>query len=136
MKLSFQDIGAIGSVLALLWGAFVGIKKFFLKKFFIKKADIRANFFKCNKSWKIRIYNASSEELEAIDIRVYFPEEDNYSVNWDSENDSFPSLKKHASFDITVLLYTTSPDYTTIRIEWKQPKSKKIFTCSETLSLR
>lgn len=95
---------------------------------------MRVNFFRTGKSWRFRIYNSSEEEIEARNIRVIFPDEE-YHVQWDSKKDMFPSLKRHGSFDIYALIYTSTNSHTTVRIEWNQEGSNKVFSTLETVSL-
>ncbi len=133
--LSVQDWCAIIGAIAVIGGGVFGFYKWLKRKFKVKEAKIRINFIKLGKSWRFRVYNSSDEDIEATNIRVIFPDGDKYYVQWDSEKDSFPSLKRHDSFDIYAMLYEKSARHTTVRLEWNQEGSKKIFTTSETVSL-
>lgn len=93
-----------------------------------------STFSRLEKVGVSRIYNSSEEEIEALNIRVIFPDEE-YHVQWDSQKDMFPSLKRHGSFDIYALIYTSTHSHTTVRIEWNQEGSNKVFSTLETVSL-
>lgn len=124
-------IAAIGGVCGfLMW-----LNKYLKNKYVIRPAKIRVNFFKYGKGWRFRIYNSSDEEIEALNLKVHFSDEDTYNVNWNSDKEMYPSLKQHASFDIHAYLYESSPRFTTITLEWEQAGSNKIFTTKETVSL-
>lgn len=133
---SVQDWGAFIGAVAAVCGGILWLTKWLNKKLKKPTADMRVNFFKVGKSWRFRIYNSSEEDIEALNIKVYFPEEDEYAINWDSSKEQHPSLKRHGSFDIVAHLYTTSPRHTTVRLEWNQAGSKKLFTTSETVALK
>lgn len=134
-ELSVQDWGAIVSVISVIGGSILGLCKWLKRKLRVKEAKIRINLIKLGNSWRFRVYNASDEDIEALNIRVLFPNEDGYDVQWDSEKDSFPSLKRHGNFDIFAVLYTSSTYHTTIQLKWNQVGSKKQFTTTETVSL-
>lgn len=133
-NLSVQDWCAIVGTIIALCGVFWGIAKFFHKKMSVKAAKLRANFFKSNKSWNLRIYNASEEDIEAFNIEVIFPDNDGIITSWECDKDKYPSLKKHGHFDIKVMLCTSAPDILPIEIIWDQGKHK--FTATETVQLR
>ena len=135
-----QDLSAaIGAVIAIggvLFGAFKGLAKLLLwikHKSNPQAANIRANFFKQGKGWRIRIYNASDNDIHAENIQVIIPETKGVYSHWD-ETKTFPCLKKHGSFDIHVLLCTSAPDFMSITIKWVQ--DKKEFNVTETVQLR
>ena len=137
---SFQDwAAAIGTIIAIggvVFGALKGIGKLFLwlKRWYKPQAaDIRANFFKQGKSWRIRVYNASESDIYAEKVQVIIPDTEGVYVRWD-DSKTFPCLKKHGSFDISVLLCTSAPDFMPIIIKWVQGKKK--FSVTETLQLR
>lgn len=134
-ELSVQDWCAIIGAMAVIVGALFGFYKWLKRKLKVKEAKIRINFFKLGKSWRFRVYNSSDEDIEATNIRVIFPDGDEYAVQWNSEKDSFPSLKRHGSFDIYAMLYTSSARHTTVQLEWNQEGTKRIFTTFETVSL-
>lgn len=130
---------AIGTMIAIggvVFGIFKCIRKLFLqlkRKYNPQAATIRANFFKQGKGWRIRIYNASDNDIHAENIQVIIPETEGVYAHWD-ESKTFPSLKKHGSFDINVLLCTSAPDFMPITIKWVQ--DKKEFSVTETVQLR
>lgn len=95
---------------------------------------MRANFFKYNKGWRLRVYNASETDIEAKNIRVLFPETDGFIAHWDCEKSQFGALKRHGSFDIIVTLCTSAPDSLEITLEWFQGRKK--FTTQEIVQLR
>ena len=137
---SIQDwaaaIGAIIAVGGVVFGALKGIGKLFLwirRKYKPKAANIRANFFKQGKSWRIRVYNASEIDIHAENVQVIIPETEGVYARWD-DSKTFPRLKKHGNFDINVLLCTSAPDFMPITIKWTQ--GKKEFSVTETLQLR
>ena len=132
---SVQDWCAIIGAFGVVCGGVLWFNKRLNKKIKITKANMRVNFFKLGKSWRFRIYNSSEEDIEAQKVRIYFPEEDDYAIDWDSEKDEYPSLKRHGSFDIVACLYNNSPRYTTVKIQWHQNGSKKIYSTSETVAL-
>lgn len=135
--MSIQDWCEIIVAIVAIGGPIAGIVRFLYKKYKIKTASIRANFFKSGKSsWCIRIYNSSQEEIEATNIRISFPKERGFFAQWNCEKDSCPSLKRHASFDISVCLYTSAPDFLDITMKWNQHGTNKEFTTTETISLR
>ena len=103
---SVQDRCAIIGALGVVCGGLLWLNKWLNRRFKITKANMRVNFFRTGKSWRFRIYNSSEEEIEARNIRVIFPDEE-YHVQWDSKKDMFPSLKRHGSFDIYALIYTS-----------------------------
>lgn len=131
---SVQDRCAIIGALGVVCGGLLWLNKWLNRRFKITKANMRVNFFRTGKSWRFRIYNSSKEEIEARNIRVIFPDEE-YHVQWDSKKDMFPSLKRHGSFDIYALIYTSTNSHTTVRIEWNQEGSNKVFSTLETVSL-
>ncbi len=133
---SVQDWCAIIGALGVVCGGLLWLNKYLNKRFKIAKANMRVNFFKYGKSWRFRIYNSSDEDIEALNVRVYFPEEDEYAINWDSEKDEHPSLKRHGSFDIVAHLFNNSPRHTTVRIEWRQNRTKEVYSTSETVALK
>lgn len=137
---SVQDwaatIGTIIAVGGVIFGALKGIGKliFWIKrKYKPKAANIRANFFKQGKSWRIRVYNASEIDIHAENVHVIILKTEGVYARWD-ESKTFPRLKKHGSFDINVLLCTSAPDFMPITIKWTQ--SKKEFSVTETIQLR
>lgn len=132
--LNIQDWCAIIGAIIAIGGVIWGIIRYFHKKCSVKAANLRANFFKSNKSWCLRIYNASDEEIEAFDITVVFPQFDGVITSWKCNEDSYPSLKRHGCFDIRVLLCTAAPDIMPVDIHWRQ--GKKEFTTSKTAQLR
>lgn len=131
---SVQDWCAVIALVITVISAIYGFI-LWLKKLRTKPAVIRANFFKQGKSWRFRIYNSSNEDIEAKDVRVFFDNTEEFAVQWNSDNESFPSLKRHSSFDIYAMLYTSSPRHTTVVIKWRQDNTSKEFTTSETVSL-
>lgn len=133
---SIQDWCAIIGAIGIVCGGLLWLNTWLNKWFKTPTANMRINFFKIGKSWRFRIYNSSEENIEALNIRVYFPEEDEYTVNWDSEKEQYPSLKRHGSFDIVAHLYSNSPRHTTVRLEWNQFGTKKLYTTSETVALK
>ncbi len=137
---SVQDwAAAIGTIIAIggvVFGALKGIGKLFLwlkRKYKPQAANMRANFFKQGKSWRIRVYNASEIDIDAEKVQVIIPDIEGVYVHWD-DSKTFPCLKNHGSFDINVLLCTSAPDFMTIIIKWVQ--DKKEFSVTETLQLR
>lgn len=137
---SVQDWGAaIGAIIAIggvLFGALKAIGKLFLwlkRKYKPQAANIRANFFKQGKSWRIRVYNASEIDIHAEKIQVIIPATEGVYARWD-DSKTFPCLKKHGSFDINILLCTSAPDFMPIIIKWVQ--GKKEFCITETIQLR
>lgn len=132
---SIQDWCAIIGAIGVVCGGLLWFNKWLNKRFNITKANMRVNFFKYGKSWRFRVYNSSEDEIEARNIKVIFPDDEEYQVHWDSKKDIFPSLKRHGSFDIYALIYTCTNRHTTIRIEWNQEGSNKIFSTEETVSL-
>lgn len=135
-NLSVQDWGTIITTIIAVGSVFIGLIKlinFIYRKFKIYPANIRANFFKQGKSWIIRIYNASEQEIEAKNIRVSIPDTDGVYINWDCEKDICPTLKRHAKLDIRVLLCTSAPDFIPVSISWEQ--GKKSFSAKEDIQL-
>jgi len=129
-------IGAVIAIGGVIFGTFKGIGNLFLwlkRKYKPQAANIRANFFKQGKGWRIRVYNASETDIHAENVQVIIPETDGIYAHWD-DSKVFPCLKKHGSFDINVLLCTSAPDFMPITIKWVQ--GKKEFSVSETLQLR
>ena len=137
---SVQDwAAAIGTIIAVggvIFGALKGIGKLILwikRKYKPKAANIRANFFKQGKSWRIRVYNASEIDIHAENVQVIIPETEGVYARWD-DSKSFTHKKKHGNFDINVILCTSAPDFMPITIKWTQ--GKKEFSVTETLQLR
>lgn len=129
-------IGAVIAIGGVVFGVFKGIGKLFLwlkLKYRPQAANIRANFFKQSKGWRIRVYNASEIDIHAEKVQVIIPETEGVLVRWD-DSKAFPCLKKHGSFDINVLLCTSAPDFMPIIIKWSQ--GKKEFSVTETIQLR
>lgn len=132
---SIQDWCAIIGAIGVVCGGLLWLNKWLNKRLKITKANMRVNFFKYGKSWRFRVYNSSEDEIEARNIKVIFPDDEEYHVQWDSKKDMFPSLKRHGSFDIYALIYTSTNSHTTVRIEWNQEGTNKIFSTEETVSL-
>lgn len=137
---SVQDwsaaIGALIAVGGVVFGTIKLIGKlcFWLKrKYRPQAANIRANFFKQGKSWRIRIYNASETDIHAENVHVILPEIEGVIARWD-DSKSWPCLKRYGSFDIHVVLCTSAPDFIPLTIEWSQGKKK--FSVTETIQLR
>lgn len=129
-------IGAVIAIGGVAFGVFKGIGKLFLwlkLKYRPQAANIRANFFKQGKGWRIRVYNASEFDIHAEKVQVIIPETKGVHVLW-YDSKTFPCLKKHGSFDINVLLCTSAPDFMPIIIKWSQ--GKKEFSVTETIQLR
>ena len=129
-------IGAVIAIGGVVFGIFKGIRKLFLwlkRKYNPQAANIRANFFKQGKGWRIRVYNASETDIHAEKVQVIIPETEGVYVYWD-DSKTFPCLKRHGSFDINVLLCTSAPDFMSIFIKWVQ--NKKEFSVTETIQLR
>lgn len=129
-------IGAVIAIGGVVLGVFKGIGKLFLwlkLKYKPQAANIRANFFKQGKGWRIRVYNASEIDIHAEKVQVIIPETEGVHVRWD-DSKTFPCLKKHGSFDINVLLCTSAADFMPIIIKWSQ--GKKEFSVTETIQLR
>ncbi|MDE6648925.1 MAG: hypothetical protein K2K45_03245 [Muribaculaceae bacterium] len=129
-------IGAVIAIGGVVFGIFNGIRKLFLwlkHKYNPQAANIRANFFKQGKGWRIRVYNASETDIHAEKVQVIIPETEGVYVHWD-DSKTFPCLKRHGSFDINVLLCTSAPDFMSIFIKWVQ--NKKEFCVTETIQLR
>lgn len=129
-------IGAVIAIGGVVFGAFKGIGNLFIwlkRKYKPQAANIRANFFKQGKGWRIRVYNASETDIHAEKIQVIIPETDGIHACWE-DSETFPCLKKQGSFDINVLLFTSAPDFMSISIKWVQ--GKKEFSVTETIQLR
>lgn len=136
-NLSVQDICAIIATIIAVGSVIVGIFKginYLYNKYRIIPANIRANFFKNNKSWCLRIYNASKSDIEAVNIKISFPETEGFLVRWDCNSDICPSLKQHAKLDIHVVLCTSAPNFVPITISWEQ--GKKSFSIIENIQLK
>lgn len=135
-NLSIQDICTIIVTIITVVGAIWGLVKsvhFLIKKVKVKQAAIRANFFKSGSSWRLRIYNASESDIEAVNVKILIPESEGVYAHWDCDKDICPSLKRHARFDIHMTLCTSAPNFIPITIEWKQ--GKKVFSTIENVQL-
>lgn len=133
---SVQDWCAIIGAIIAISGVVFGVCKWIKRKIEVKKAQIRVNFFKVGKRWRFRVYNSSDEDIEALNVRVLFPDRNEYFVQWDPEKDCFPRLKSHESFDIYAVLYESSPRHTTVLLKWEQEGTEKQFLTTETVALK
>lgn len=109
----------IGAATAILGVLYTPLKSLYAK-LNLKKATVRANFFRNNNSWILRIYNSSDCDIEAKNIKVFFENYDNFFTLWNCEKDIFPSLKRQGHFDIPFTLLISSPETLLIKIQWKQ----------------
>ena len=132
-NLSIQDICAILGAIVAIGGVFIAVGKYVLKRCKVKQAVIRVNFFKLGNSWRLRVYNASESDIEAVNVKVHIPETEGVYAHWDCDKDICPSLKKHAKFDIHITLCSSAPNFIPITIEWKQ--RKKFFSTIESIQL-